>query len=208
MSGTRAVVGALRVLFGAAALVGVVGVLAWPLWRLWRQTGRFGITFVWGTGGRAGLLRGALAVVLAGWALGWGRLMILGALPGTLVLWHWGLYALGVGMTLGGAVVIARAQWEMGASWRIGLAEAPTALVTEGLYRFVRNPIYAGVLLALGGLVVACPTVPMLLAWGATYAVLRGVSAEEARHLTQVHGTAYRAWASGRGRFWPRRPPV
>jgi protein-S-isoprenylcysteine O-methyltransferase Ste14 len=50
----------------------------------------------------------------------------------------------GVALGVAGIAVIALAQAQMGASWRIGIDAAPTALVTSGLFAFSRNPIYSG----------------------------------------------------------------
>ena len=43
-----------------------------------------------------------------------------------------------------GVLVIAIAQRQMGESFRIGIDDAKTALVSRGLFRHVRNPIYSG----------------------------------------------------------------
>src|SRR5687768_1122930 len=66
--------------------------------------------------------------------------------PTTLDIWNvppnvrsigWIFAAIGSGL-----VVVAQAQ--MGSSWRIGITTERTALVTSGVYGFVRSPIYAG----------------------------------------------------------------
>ena len=41
------------------------------------------------------------------------------------------------------------AQLQMGASWRVGIDDRPTELVTGGLFRVVRNPIFTALLVFL-----------------------------------------------------------
>jgi len=56
-----------------------------------------------------------------------------------------------------GAVVTLVAQRHMGASWRVGIDDRPTDLVTTGLFRHVRNPIFAGMLAFVAGVVILSP---------------------------------------------------
>src|SRR4051794_24459302 len=68
---------------------------------------------------------------------------------------------LGAGALLlfGGTALMVVAQLHLGASWRIGIEEgARPGLVTDGLYRVSRNPIFLGMFLTLAGLVVLQPT--------------------------------------------------
>src|SRR5262249_31050694 len=69
--------------------------------------------------------------------------------PALLGVWPapaWLAWA-GAALAAAGIGVTALAQAQMGLAWRIGIDDRPTALVTAGLYRLVRNPIYAGMLL-------------------------------------------------------------
>ena len=108
-----------------------------------------------------------------------------------------------------GAVVLAigtalemAAQAQMGASWRIGIdAGAPLGLVTRGLFRFSRNPIYSFVLLAVVGFVLLAPTWISLAALLAACAGMRAQVAAEERHLRETYGAAYVRYAQRVGRF-------
>jgi protein-S-isoprenylcysteine O-methyltransferase Ste14 len=97
------------------------------------------------------------------------------------------------------------AQFTMGDSWRIGVdAEARTALVTTGIFRTVRNPIFSAMILAVAGFVLLVPNVYALAALAVLLLGLelqvRGV---EEPYLRAVHGEMYRAYATRAGRFLP-----
>jgi protein-S-isoprenylcysteine O-methyltransferase Ste14 len=106
-------------------------------------------------------------------------------------------------LTLLAFLVLIAAQAQMGAAWRIGIDERSTPLVTHGLYRLVRNPIYTAMTLVLAGVLLVAPS-PWTLA--AALAVTVGLMAQtrlEEQHLASLHGPTYRAYAARVGRFFP-----
>lgn len=115
------------------------------------------------------------------------------------------LHGAGIAAFLLGLALTVVAQSRMGASWRIGVAtDERTALVTDGVFRHVRNPIFTGMLLAVSGLVLL---VPNAVAIAAALCALTGlelqVRAIEEPYLFRTHGEAYRAYARSTGRFVP-----
>ena len=101
-------------------------------------------------------------------------------------------------------VTIVVAQVQMGASWRVGIdSERRTALVTHGLFRVVRNPIFTGMLLAALGVVAMTPSAWSVMAWLFFVWVLALQTRLEEEHLLRTHGEAYRQYASQVGRFVP-----
>jgi protein-S-isoprenylcysteine O-methyltransferase Ste14 len=104
-----------------------------------------------------------------------------------------------------GALLSVVAQVEMGSAWRIGVdwTEA-TPLVTTGLFRWMRNPIFAAMLTIFLGLVLV---VSNLLACFAIIAMVAGIEiqvrAVEEPHLMRVYGEQYLAYAGRVGRFVP-----
>lgn len=76
------------------------------------------------------------------------------------------------------------------------------ALVTTGVYRFSRNPMYLGLLLALGGVVVALGSGPALATLPALAAFLHHFQiAPEERALAADFGAEFAAYCS-RTRRW------
>ena len=109
-----------------------------------------------------------------------------------------GLFAVGLGLTL-------YAQIAMGASWRIGVDEAErTALVTDGPFAVVRNPIFSAMLPTSLGLTLVVPNVVAILGFISLVIALEiQVRLVEEPYLLRVHGQAYRDYASRTGRFVP-----
>ena len=115
------------------------------------------------------------------------------------------IHALGVVLAAAGIVLTLWAQLGMGDSWRIGVDAAErTSLVTHGLFGRVRNPIFTGMLLAAGGLVLLAPNLVAILALVALVVAIEiQVRRVEEPHLLRTHGEAYRTYAASVGRFVP-----
>ena len=104
-----------------------------------------------------------------------------------------------------GIVARTAAQLDMGTSWRAGVDSAErTELVTTGLFRQTRNPIYAYAVLFYGGLAMM---VPNLLAFTALAFQLAGIELQvrlvEEPYLLAIHGQTYQSYAARVGRFLP-----
>lgn len=105
---------------------------------------------------------------------------------------------IGIGLTFA-------AQLAMGTSWRIGVDPTErTALVTNGLFGWTRNPIYTGMLLTVGGLALLLPMVVALAALVAMSAAVEvQVRLVEEPYLRQVHGADFAAYCRRVGRLAP-----
>jgi protein-S-isoprenylcysteine O-methyltransferase Ste14 len=119
--------------------------------------------------------------------------------------------AIGIVGALAGIALVTIAQLQMGASWRIGVDPTErTRLVTHGVYRSVRNPIYTGIaLFGLGQLLL----VPNFCSVAAVVVIVFGIELQvrgvEEPYLQTVHGDAFARWAETAGRFVPtRRAPT
>ena len=93
----------------------------------------------------------------------------------------------------------------MGSNWSMGIVERKTELVTSGLFRFVRHPIYALSVALMFASLVILPTLPMLIV-AVLHIVLMNLKARnEERYLLATHGEAYQRYLDRTGRFLPRR---
>lgn len=120
---------------------------------------------------------------------------------------HPGLRFLGIGLVAVGAAVVLWCIWEFGTRGKGTPApiDAPRRLVVRGLYRYVRNPMYVGVL-------------TVILGWAAFFAsggaLVYAVSLAivfhlvvvlyEERALKSAFGTEYEDYRRRVGRWWPR----
>jgi protein-S-isoprenylcysteine O-methyltransferase Ste14 len=117
-----------------------------------------------------------------------------------------------VGVQIAGIVLFAAglttmfwSQQAMGRSWRIGVPEERTELVTGGPFALVRNPIYTAMIAAVVGLALLAPN-PLSVA--AIVGLIAGLEIQvrlaEEPQLLRSHGDDYAAYASRVGRFVPR----
>jgi protein-S-isoprenylcysteine O-methyltransferase Ste14 len=112
----------------------------------------------------------------------------------------------GVAGIAAGLVGTYRAQLDMGRSWRIGLDVAErTDLVTDGLFRYARNPIFSFMTLVGLSSAVANPNAATVVgAAMLTAGVEVQVRLVEEPYLREAHGDSYTAYAAKTGRFVPR----
>jgi len=107
------------------------------------------------------------------------------------------LYALGLAGTMW-------SQLAMGQSWRFGVPEEPTELITGGPFGLVRNPIYTAVITTVAGLVLLAPNI---LAVAGLVGLVIGfevhVRASEEPQLRRAHSETYPGYAARVGRFMP-----
>jgi protein-S-isoprenylcysteine O-methyltransferase Ste14 len=93
----------------------------------------------------------------------------------------------------------------MGRGWRMAVTdEANHTLITDGMFRHIRHPIYAFSILLMLCTIVIVPTWPML-AFGVVHVGLMLLKARnEERHLLAKHGESYARYLEATGRFVPR----
>lgn len=116
---------------------------------------------------------------------------------------------LGVPLMVLGAVALLRCIWEFFWTGRGTLApvDPPKVLVVQGLYRFVRNPMYVAVLTVLMGETVFFHSAAILLEavlfWLITHLF---VIFYEEPALTRMFGESYASYRQQVGRWLPRFP--
>jgi len=178
-------------------------------WRPWLQARRHGSSGVllFRAGRWQQNVRDALGVVLLVCVVG--QAIAAAAWPGSLFpreefSRESATQVTGAVLLFGGIVFLVMAQLNLGASWRIGIEESTSpGLVTSGLYRFCRNPIFLAILTILTGYTLLLPTrLSLILLLGAFIGIRQQVLAEEA-YLLRAYGDAYREYARNVGRFLP-----
>lgn len=109
------------------------------------------------------------------------------------------------GVLIVGGVLVAGA-----GGMRLGPALTPTPipkdgaeLVTTGVYRYVRHPIYTGVLLAALGLVLLGASAGHIVGWIALFVVLSIKASGEEAMLAERH-SGYEAYQQSTGRLIPK----
>lgn len=109
----------------------------------------------------------------------------------------------GVFLGLSGMLIVIVAQAQMGASWRIGIADEPTALCTSGLYRIVRHPIYTGIVICLAGVLLVAPSAWTLSIVLPGFLLISLQARLEEAHMKRQHGSMFTEWAKRTGRIIP-----
>lgn len=178
-------------------------VIALPAMRLWRRTGIWAIT---GMRNREPAERTVqivwlgCAVAVAVWSVAYA---VLG--PAALGVWTLPAWITWTGWVLAalGLTVVMTAQVQMGSSWRIGIDAESTPLVTDGLFRFVRNPIYSGLCVFGIGLVLVSPSLWLGAIEAASWVLIEIQARREEQHLRLLHGRPFEDWAGRVGRFVP-----
>jgi protein-S-isoprenylcysteine O-methyltransferase Ste14 len=143
-----------------------------------------------------------------GWALVGAQF---GLIAGLIVLPPGELWSRGaVSVVIAVALIVAGVAVAGLAGIRLGPALTPTpipkegaALVTSGVYRFVRHPIYTGVLLAALGLAVLGASVGHVIGVIALFTVLSVKASGEEAMLEEIH-EGYEAYRRTSGRLVPK----
>jgi protein-S-isoprenylcysteine O-methyltransferase Ste14 len=193
-------------IFGVLLLAAIAA--CWRPWLQFRRYGTWGIS-LFRSGSRGQDLRDGMLLVL--FVLLAGQAIVAAGqpdlpLPAGLVEranYEPVRYA-GAALMIAGLAFLVAAQLDLGASWRIGIEQQATpGLVTDGLYRFCRNPIYLALLIIVAGYALLIPTLLSLALLVGTYVGSRQQTSAEEAYLERVYGDAYRAYARRVGRFLP-----
>lgn len=184
-------------------------------WTLAQQAAFAGTAFLWRSvsqrrrTGSTGLVlhreRGAAATATGVLMAGGAAALVAGTARRGSVPWTVRA-ALGAAAMLAGTGVTLAAQRAMGTSWRVGVdPQERTELVTTGLFRRVRNPVFSGMLLFAAGNALA---VPHRLTGAGLAQLSAGITGQvlliEEPHLRRQHGRQYADYLASSGRFLPR----
>lgn len=147
-------------------------------------------------------------IVIGGWA---GQPLIIGSYGHTAFLSFINALYIPFGLIIGLTLALAGyagTLWcykTLGDSWRLGVdSKAKTVLVNQGIYRFVRHPIYLFQIIILIGIAWLLPT-PFSLAILLIHFVCVSIMAmDEEEYLMKTHGSEYREYFLNTGRFLPK----
>lgn len=109
-----------------------------------------------------------------------------------------------IGIVLGilAIVIFALATITMKNSWRVGIPEEKTSLITNGIYNWSRNPAFVGFDLLYISMCLMFFNIPLVVVsvWAAVMLHLQILSEEE--HMHNVFGTEYDAYRKQTGRYF------
>jgi len=189
------------VLFVTFLLLGVVG----RIFLQYRKTGNHGVRPATKDSPPVQIAASFLLVVSGLIILGYTLSEALGfvtpfyKVEGALLVCGYLFYLVGLSITL-------LAQHQMGEAWRIGVdPDEETSLITNGLYHYVRNPIYTGLFLGGIGLLLVSPSIILLIGILAFYVSIElFVKRVEEPYLLDQFGDEFRDWCGSTGRYFPR----
>jgi protein-S-isoprenylcysteine O-methyltransferase Ste14 len=168
----------------------------WLLWAIWikkaeRRESR-ATHFV-----HAGLAAAGFLLMFWDVHVGWLRLRLL-----PRALW---LEALGIALTLAGFAFAIWARIHLGRNWSSSVtSKVQHELIRSGPYRWVRHPIYSGLLLALFGTALVRGELRAVFSLVLVYAAWKLKSRVEEQMMTSTFGPEYTAYAGATGALFPR----
>ena len=100
--------------------------------------------------------------------------------------------------------LLAWAVASLGLCFRVALPERQEHLVTQGIYRWVPNPLALSIDLLSLGLLCVAPSCLAVASCALTMVAYELKILAEERYLRQAHGPAYAAYCGRSGRYIPR----
>lgn len=104
-----------------------------------------------------------------------------------------------------GVLFFALATITMKTSWRVGIPEEKTALITEGIYRFSRNPAFVGFDLLYLSICLMFFNIPLVIVsvWAAVMLHLQIL--QEENHMHHMFGEEYARYKKHTARYFGKR---
>lgn len=106
-----------------------------------------------------------------------------------------------IALVLALAITI-KAQYDMGNSWRIGIDDSNSSkLISVGVFKYSRNPIFFGMLMAMAGLTMLLPTLVSFSLFTIAIMLINIQIRLEESYLRKAHGKAYENYYEETPRF-------
>lgn len=100
-------------------------------------------------------------------------------------------------IAIGGFLIVAG--WE-----KIYKARDKNKLVVDGIYKYIRHPQYAGIILASIGMIIHWPTIITILMWPILILAYYSLAKREERELEKEFGRTYQEYKNKVPMFLPR----
>ena len=112
---------------------------------------------------------------------------------------------IGIGVGFLSVVFFAMATITMKSSWRVGIPEEKTALISNGIYRWSRNPAFVGFDLLYISMCLMFFNIPLLVVsmWAAIMLHLQIL--QEENHMHRMFGEEYDTYKKGTRRYFGKR---
>ena len=112
-----------------------------------------------------------------------------------------------VGILLGDMAVIffAAATITMKNSWRVGIPEEKTTLITNGIYRWSRNPAFVGFDLLYASMSLLFFNIPLVMVSAGAAIMLHLQILQEEEHMHKMFGSDYEEYRKHTLRYFGRR---
>lgn len=146
-------------------------------------------------------------IVLVGSAafLLFGRRADFGWLGARFVPDLWSIMVAGVTLTAAGVALSIWARWCLGANWSSAITiREQHELIRSGPYRWMRHPIYTGILLGLAGTALVVGEVRGLVGLALMAIAFYRKARKEETWLNGEFGTSFEVYAKQTGMFLPR----
>ena len=113
-----------------------------------------------------------------------------------------GIRSVGVLVGILGVIFFALATITMKTSWRVGIPEEKTTLITQGIYRFSRNPAFVGFDLLYLSICLMFFNIPLVLVsvWAAVMLHLQIL--QEEKHMHHMFGDEYDTYKKHTSRYF------
>lgn len=102
-------------------------------------------------------------------------------------------------------IIFALATITMKNSWRVGIPEERTALITGGIYKLSRNPAFVGFDLLYLSMCLMYFNIPLLMVSGFATVMLHLQILQEEEHMQNMFGMAYEEYRKRTMRYFGRK---
>lgn len=113
----------------------------------------------------------------------------------------WGTY-IGTGLYMAGGILIISG-WRKIHKFYWSKEEGKGALVTGGIYAYIRHPQYTGFLLITLGMIFEWATIPLLIMWPILVFLYYRLAKKEEQYMIEEFGYEYEMYRSRTGMFLP-----